>query len=110
MIAIDSEEYINFMQSVLKLCFENVNGYIFWNVSYNAKSRYEYIKQISPYLDYLIEQICWKKSSAIPLKGGMRRAWEPIYLFSTNKEGLKLENVESNFWEISQRWGSNKKP
>jgi len=29
------------------------------------------------------------------------RDWEPVYIFSTNKQGLNLKNVVSNFWEIS---------
>ena len=79
-----SSEYVDFCKRALEVCFENTDGFIFWNVNYNAKSRSEYIKQIEDRLDYLIEQIAWVKSSAIPLQGTMRRAWEPVYMFSTN--------------------------
>ena len=96
-----SQEYIDFAKGVLDVCFEFTEGYIFWNVNYNANSRFEYISQITDKLNYLIEQICWKKTSAIPLKGCMRRAWEPIYVFSTDKQSLGLQDVETNFWEIS---------
>jgi DNA modification methylase len=96
-----SDEYVKFSQSVLDLCFAFTSGFIFWNVSYNKNSRFQYIQQITPYLEYLIEQIAWKKSSAIPFKGSMRRAWEPIYLFSTQKVSLGLEQVETNVWEVS---------
>lgn len=96
-----SQEYIDFAKGVLDVCFEFTEGYIFWNVNYNANSRFEYISQITDKLNYLIEQICWKKTSAIPLKGCMRRAWEPVYVFSTNKQSLGLQDVETNFWEIS---------
>lgn len=95
------DEYVKFAQDVLDLCFTFTDGFIFWNVSYNKNSRYQYIQQITPYLEHLIEQICWKKSSAIPFKGSMRRAWEPIYLFSTNKVTLGLDKVETNIWEVS---------
>lgn len=98
-----SNEYVNFCKDVLDLCFENTHGFIFWNVNYNANSKYEYIQQITDKLGYLIEQICWKKSSAIPLKGCLRRAWEPIYVFSTSGKNLPLKNVESNLWEISNQ-------
>jgi DNA modification methylase len=98
---LDSNKYIDFVVEVLNNCFLNTNGFIFWNVSYNANSRFEYIKQISNHLDFLIEQICWKKSSTIPFKGSLMRDWEPIYLFSTNGETLELEKVVSNHWEIS---------
>lgn len=98
---LESKEYIDFVVQVLDNCFLYTNGFIFWNVSYNANSRFEYIKQISNHLEFLIEQICWKKSSTIPFKGSLMRDWEPIYLFSTNGEKLGLDNVVSNHWEIS---------
>jgi len=96
-----STEYIDFASSVLEVCFANTDGFIFWNVSYNAKSKNEYIKQIVNRLDYLIEQVCWKKTSTIPFKGCLMRDWEPIYIFSTNKQGLNTKTVTSNFWQVS---------
>jgi len=98
---LDSDKYIDFVVEVLDNCFLYTNGFIFWNVSYNANSRFDYIKQILNHLEFLIEQICWKKSSTIPFKGSLMRDWEPIYLFSTNGEKLGLENVVSNHWEVS---------
>lgn len=94
-------DYVKLSKDSLELCFANTNGFIFWNVSYNANSRFAYIRQIEDRLEYLIEQICWKKSSAIPIKGSMRRAWEPVYVFSTSKTSLGTDTVETNVWEIS---------
>ena len=96
-----SDDYIDFASSVLEVCFANTDGFIFWNVSYNAKSKNEYIKQIVNRLDYLVEQVCWKKTSTIPFKGCLMRDWEPIYIFSTNKQGLNTKTVTSNFWQVS---------
>lgn len=96
-----SKDYVDFASSVLEICFSATDGFIFWNVSYNAKSKNEYIKQIFNRLDYLVEQVCWKKSSTIPFKGCLMRDWEPIYIFSTNKQNLNTKNVVSNFWQIS---------
>jgi DNA modification methylase len=96
-----SSEYIDFASSVLEICFAVTDGFIFWNVSYNAKSRFEYIQQITNRLPYLVEQICWKKSSTIPFKGALMRDWEPIYLFSTNKQSIAVKEVVSNFWQVS---------
>jgi DNA modification methylase len=104
----ESEEYIEFVKDVLEACFEYTDGFIFWNVSYNAKSRFEYIKQIEDRIEYLIEQICWRKTASIPFKGSLRREWEPIYLFSTNKETLGCEEVTSNFWQIDNQKSQNK--
>ena len=94
-------DYVHFAASVLEICFAVTDGFIFWNVSYNAKSRFEYIQQISGRLPYLVEQICWKKSSTIPFKGSLMRDWEPIYVLSTNKQSLNTKNVTSNFWQVS---------
>ena len=96
-----SDEYIQFAKDILEVCFQFTDGFIFWNVSYNAKSKFEYIAQIEDRLEYLIEQVCWKKSSTIPFKGMLMRDWEPIYIFSTNKKNLQTKNVVSNFWQIN---------
>jgi len=96
-----SSEYVDFASSVLEVCFAFTDGFIFWNVSYNSKSKNEYIKQIFKRIDYLVEQVCWKKSSTIPFKGCLMRDWEPIYIFSTNKQNLNTKTVVSNFWQIS---------
>ena len=96
-----SSKYIDFASSILEICFAVTDGFIFWNVSYNANSRFEYIQQITNRLPYLVEQICWKKSSTIPFKGSLMRDWEPIYLFSTNKQSIAVKEVVSNFWQVS---------
>ena len=88
-----SDSYITFTKNVLDICFNFTTGFVFWNVSYNAKSRFEYIKQLEDKIENLIEMICWKKSSTIPFKGSMMRDWEPIFLFSTNGEKLNLKKV-----------------
>jgi DNA modification methylase len=98
---LNSVDYIDFIKSVLNICFTATDGFIFWNVNYNAKSKFEYIKQIEDRIDYLVEQICWKKSSTIPFKGMLKRAWEPIYVFSTNKQNLNVKEITENFWEVS---------
>lgn len=98
---LESENYIKFSKDVLEMCFAFTDGFIFWNVSYNANSRFEYISQITDRLPFLSEQICWKKSSTIPFKGSLRRDWEPIFLFSTSKKSLNLDEVVSNHWAIS---------
>jgi DNA modification methylase len=97
----DSDEYVQFARTCLEICFSNTDGFIFWNVNYNAKSKSEYIEQITPRAEYLVEQICWRKSSTIPFKGSMMRDWEPVYVFSTNKQNLNLKSVVSNLWEIN---------
>lgn len=96
-----SGEYIEFTKKVLESGFYFTDGFIFWNVSYNAKSKYEYLAQIQDRVEYIVEQICWKKSSTIPFKGMLMRDWEPIFVFSTNKQGLNIKDVTSNVWEVN---------
>ena len=96
-----SQGYVDFAASVLEMCFAVTDGFIFWNVSYNANSRFEYIQQIGSRIPYLVEQVCWKKSSTIPFKGSLMRDWEPIYVFSTNKQPVAVKEVTSNFWQVS---------
>lgn len=100
---LESNEYLDFVKSVLNICFTVTDGFIFWNVSYNANARFEYIAQIVEHLPNLIEQICWKKTSTIPFKGSLMRDWEPIYLFSTNGQKLGLDEVVSNHWIVSNQ-------
>jgi DNA modification methylase len=100
---LEPSQYLAFTKTVLENCFLVTEGFIFWNVSYNANSRYEYIKQIENRIEYLIEQICWKKTSTIPFKGSLMRDWEPIYLFSTDGKNLGLEEVTSNHWIVSNQ-------
>ncbi len=97
----DSKGYTEFCSLVLENCFLHTDGFIFWNVSYNANSRFEYISQIKNRLEFLIEQICWIKSNSLPFKGSLKRDWEPIYIFSTDKKPLGLHEVKSNRWEVN---------
>jgi len=97
----DSKDYVKFTASVLDICFAVTDGFIFWNINYNSNSRFEYIEQIQKRLPYLVEQICWKKNSSIPFKGSLMREWEPIYVFSTNKQSIAVKQVSSNFWQVS---------
>lgn len=96
-----SDEYIDFAQKVLKNCIENTDGMIYWNVSYNANSRFEYIAQIDPFFDLLVDQVCWKKHLSLTnTSGGYTRIWEPIYVFSTRGQPMKMQGTAFNHWEI----------
>ena len=72
---LESNQYLDFTKTVLENCFSVTEGFIFWSVSYNANSLFEYIKQIEDRIEFLIEQICWKKTSTIPFKGSLMRDW-----------------------------------
>ncbi len=97
-----SEEYINFCNSAMKMLFSNCEGFIFWNVNYNGKSRYEYIKCVYPFLEYLWETIVWKKSLAMPISYGLTRIFELIFCFKSGEVSHlgKQRGKENNFWQI----------
>ena len=98
-----SEEYIDFLHSVMNICFLNTYGYIFWNINYNAKSRFEYIECVYPYRNKLQETIVWKKN-AIPTANGLTRNFEFIFMFKTDEEIKHLNkeyDVTHNVWEVN---------
>jgi DNA modification methylase len=98
-----SDDYIDFLHSVLNICFLNTYGYIFWNINYNAKSRFEFLESIYPYRHKLQESIIWKKN-AIPTANGFTRNFEFIFMFKTNEELKHLNkeyDVTQNIWDIN---------
>ncbi len=100
----ESSEYISFARDVLALCIANTSKHVFWNVNYNTNSRFEYIAQIIEFLPLLIEQVCWKKDRVIPYQAGLRRFWEPIYIFKTNPNSGNVGDdsiCQDNFVEFA---------
>ena len=100
----DSNSYIEFLNKVLKNAVGHTNGFIFWNVGYNANARSEYIKAIVPFLNMLWETIVWKKSSAMNLSSGLTRSFEFIFCFKTSDRRKHLGKVnvrEDAHWEVN---------
>jgi len=98
-----SQDYIDFLHSVMNICFINTYGYIFWNINYNAKSRFEYLECVYPYRNKLQETIVWKKN-AIPTANGLTRNFEFIFMFKTDEEIKHLNkeyDVTHNVWEVN---------
>lgn len=99
-----SKEFIDFLSSVLNNCILNTDGWIFWNIGYNANSRSEWIENTYQFKDYLQETIIWKKSTAMPVKYGFTRIIEFIFLYTTKGNKIHI-NKESetiqNYWEVS---------
>jgi len=99
-----SKEFIDFLSSVLNNCILNTDGWIFWNIGYNANSRSEWIENTYQFKDYLQETIIWKKSTAMPVKYGFTRIIEFIFLYTTKENKIHI-NKESetiqNYWEVS---------
>jgi len=97
-----SGEYIDFCHSILNICHLICEGFIFWNVNYNSKSRFEYIKSIYPFVEKLHETIIWKKTG-MPISNGLTRNCEFIFVFKNGeRKHLSAEfKTEFNLWDIS---------
>lgn len=105
-----SSEYIEFCTKALDNLFLVTEGFIFWNVNYNAKSRYEYIKVINPYIERLWETIIWKKTG-MPIASGLTRNCEFIFCFKNGERKHLSEEfkTEFNLWDISNIGAQDKK-
>ncbi len=98
-----SDEYIKFCHSVIDVCFQVTHGFIFWNINYNAKSRFEYIDSVYPYRHKLHETIVWKKN-AIPTANGFTRNHEFIFMLRTDDDLGHLNqeyDVVHTLWDIN---------
>lgn len=105
-----SDEYYSFCSSVLNEIIINCNGFIFWNVNYNAKSKGDYLRIISNYWDKLWETVVWKKKG-MPISHGLTRDFEFIFILNTNKSKIHLGEefkTESNVWDISNHGANDK--
>ncbi len=99
----DAAKYIEFCHAALKNIFDFCKGFVFWNVSYNSNSRYQYIDVIYPYRDKLWETITWKKTG-MPISDGLTRNFEFVFCFKNGGDSPHLGErfkVEFNIWEIS---------
>ena len=123
---LESEEYIRLNTTALKLIKDKIKGFIFWNLSYNRKTRWEFMEIFNRIrrdvgLRFL-ELIVWNKKHALPItsKRMLTRQYEDIGLFGSEDqvtEQLELYWVGdtgnktyfnkktgkgiSNYWEIN---------
>ena len=97
-----SDVYIDFLQKVLNNILINTNGFIFWNINYNAKSRNEYLKHLVPYFNYLWETIIWEKTG-MPIADGLTRNCEFIFVLKNGERKHLGKHFETshNLWKIS---------
>lgn len=117
-----SEEYVNFNIQVVETFIDKLDGFVFWNISYNMNSRYEFIKIANRIMEKLNfrELIIWDKKKGIPVlsEAALTRTYEDIFLYDNLKEnevelfGLYDNNrklvynkrknaVIPNYWEIT---------
>ncbi len=81
-----SEEYIKFNINVINNIKQFLKGFVFWNISYNKNTRWEFIEIIYRIIKEtglrFLELIVWDKGHALPItsKEGLTRQYEDILL------------------------------
>ena len=120
-----SQEYIDFNLEVVRTWVPFMKGYLFWNISYNKNSRWEFLEIASRILKEsglrFMELIVWNKKHALPItsKDMLTRQYEDIFMMgdedviaqemelfwlgTTEKRGYfnkKKGKGITNYWEI----------
>lgn len=122
---LESKKYIDFNLNVIKTWTDYIRGYLFWNISYNKNTRWEFIEILyriikESGLRYM-ELIVWDKGHGMPIvsKDMLTRQYEDIlmlgddksisndmelyYLGTTEKRGYfnkKKGKGITNYWRI----------
>jgi DNA modification methylase len=91
-----SEEYIQFNMKVINNITQVLEGFIFWNISYNKNQRNEFIKIMNEILKTplnFLELIVWDKGHSLPINSEklLRRQYEDIIVTSTPEQNKILE-------------------
>jgi len=122
-----SAEYIDFNINTINVWKEYLFGFLFWNISYNKKSRWEFIEILYRIIKEtglkFLELIVWNKKHALPImsKEMMTRQYEDILVVNNDDEAGLTKEIEmvgllrndkkayfnrntgkylSNYWEI----------
>lgn len=123
---LESRKYIDFNLNVVKLWTNYLKGFLFWNISYNKNSRWEFIEILYKIVKKtglkFMELIVWDKGHGMPItsKEMLTRQYEDIlmvgneeaisedmelyYLGTTDKKAYfnkKTGKGISNYWRIS---------
>jgi len=81
-----SEEYIDFNINIINIWKKHLKGFIFWNISYNKNSRWEFIEIFYRIVKEtglkFLELIVWNKKQALPItsKEMFTRQYEDVLL------------------------------
>ena len=92
-----SEEYINFNLDVIKKYKEYLSGFIFWNISYNKNSRWEFLEIMYRIIKEtglkFLELIVWNKKHGLPItsKKMLTRQYEDVLLVGDDESFSDLE-------------------
>ena len=109
-----SQEYIDFNINVIKNIRPFLKGFLFWNISYNKNSRWEWIEifyRITKETGInFLEKIVWDKGHGIPItsKKQLTRQYEDIFLGGTEAE-IENELTEAYLGTTLKKYAFNKR-
>lgn len=109
-----SQEYIDFNINTIKNIRPYLKGYLFWNISYNKNSRWEWIEifyRITKETGInFLEKIVWDKGHGTPItsKKQLTRQYEDIFLGGIETE-IENELTEAYLGTTLKRYGFNKR-
>lgn len=89
---LESKKYIDFNLDVIRVWKEYLKGYLFWNISYNKNSRWEFIEIMYKIIKDIglkfMELIVWDKGHGMPIvsKDMLTRQYEDILMVSNEDE------------------------
>lgn len=90
-----SEKYIDFNLQTINNWIPYIRGYIFWNISYNKNSRWEFIEIFYKIIKEsglrFLELIVWDKGHGMPIvsRDMLTRSYEDILLMATEDTIIK---------------------
>lgn len=103
-----SDEYIDFNIRAIKNAERYMTGFVFWNISYNKNSRWEWIeifyRIIKETKFRFLENIIWDKGHGFPLyhsKEGLTRQYENVLVLGDEADIAR--DLESNFVGNNER-------
>ena len=91
----ESQEYIEFNLNVFNKWMKHCKGYMFWNISYNKNSRWEFIEIIYRLIKEsgmrFLELIVWDKGHGMPIvsKDMLTREYEDVLLMADEETAAK---------------------
>lgn len=109
-----SQEFIDFNLNVIKTLRQFLSGFLFWNMSYNKNSRWEWIEifyRITKETGLkFLEKIVWDKGHGMPItsKKQLTRQYEDIFFAGTETE-IENDLTEAYLGTTKKEYSFNKK-
>jgi len=104
---LESEEYIKFNLRVIENIEKFLKGFLFWNISYNRKTRWEFLEIIYKIIKEtklkFLELIVWDKGHGMPITTNtmLTRPYENILM--TSSDGELSQDIDFYFCGNSDR-------